>query len=82
MPIRQVAKVPDRKGPQARAAWYAKDLRDFVRQGMDAAILEPPEGRKAPSLSGVNKWAREHGLPVHAVQRGGTVYLERVVERG
>ena len=31
MPIRQVAKVPDRKGPQARAAWYAKDLRDFVR---------------------------------------------------
>ena len=86
--LRQVREVPPRKnGYRASEPWFAKDLRDFVRMGYDAAELLPPEGvAKSKSWAdstacSVNRYAKKKGLPVRATKRKDIVYIERKADQ-
>ena len=88
--LRQVREVPPRKnGYRASEPWFAKDLRDFVRMGYDAAELLPNNvvaKAKAKSWAdstacSVNRYVKKKGLPVRATKRKDIVYIERKADQ-
>ena len=85
MAIRPVKELPVRKsGRAAGESYVAADMREFVRKGMDVAVLEV-EGRKAGAIvDACKRYIKAHPdklRGVHAGMRGGRAYVWREVER-
>ena len=81
MSIRPVKDLPARAGFSAKGDSYvAADMREFIRKGMDVAGIEI-EGKKPYQIvATVKKFVKDHPKQyrgVHAVVRGGRVYVWR-----
>ena len=85
MAIRPVKELPVRTGPGSSVESFVEaDMREFVRKGMDVAVLEY-DGRKAGAVvDACKRYIKAHPdrlRGVHAGMRGGTAYVWREVER-
>ena len=85
MAIRPVREVPKRvHGFVTRESFVDADMREFVRKGMDVAVLEY-DGRKAGAVvDACKRYIKAHPdklRGVHAGMRGGKAYVWREVER-
>lgn len=85
MAIRPVKELPVLKSGRAAGEPYvAADMREFVRKGMDVAVLEY-DGRKAGTIvDACKRYIKAHPdklRGVHAGMRGGKAYVWREVER-
>lgn len=85
MAIRPVKELPVRRGGRtAGESYVAADMREFVRKGMDVAVLEY-DGRKARTIvDACKRYIKAHPdrlRGVHAGMRGGKAYVWREVER-
>ena len=85
MAIRPVKELPVLKsGRAAGESYVAADMREFVRKGMDVAVLEY-DGRKACTIvDACKRYIKAHPdklRGVRAVMRGGKAYVWREVER-
>ena len=85
MAIRPVKKLPVRKSGFATGESFVDaDMREFVRKGMDVAVLEY-DGRKAGAIvNACKRYIKAHPdklRGVHAGMRGGKAYVWREVER-
>lgn len=85
MAIRPVKELPVRKSGRAAGEPYvAADMREFVRKGMDVAVLEY-DGRKAGAIVGACKrYIKAHPEQLRGCKagvRGGKAYVWREVER-
>ena len=85
MAIRPVREVPKRvRGFAAGEPYVAADMREFVRKGMDVAVLEY-DGRKARTIvDACKRYIKAHPdrlRGVRAGMRGGRAYVWREVER-
>ena len=85
MAIRPVKEVPKRTGGFAASETFvAADLREFVRKGMDVAVLEV-EGKKASAIvNACKRYIKAHPEQLRgckAGERGGKAYVWREVER-
>lgn len=85
MAIRPVREVPKRvHGFKTRPSFVDADMREFVRKGMDVAVLEY-DGRKAPAIvDACKRYIKAHPAQLRGVKagmRGGKAYVWREVER-
>ena len=85
MAIRPVKELPVRTGPGNDGESFVEaDMREFVRKGMDVAVLEY-DGRKAGTIvDACKRYIKAHPdklRGVHAGMRGGKAYVWREVER-
>ena len=85
MSIRPVKELPTRTGPGGRGeSFVAADMREFVRKGMDVAVIEH-EGRKAGAVvDACKRYIEAHPDKLRGVRagvRGGKAYVWREVER-
>ena len=85
MAIRPVKELPVRAGFGVKGSSYvAADMREFVRKGMDVAVLEY-DGRKASAIvDACKRYIKAHPdklRGVHAGMRGGKAYVWRETER-
>lgn len=84
MAIRPVKELPVLKSGRAANEYVAADMREFVRKGMDVAVLEY-DGRKATAIvNACKRYIKAHPdklRGVHAGMRGGKAYVWREVER-
>ena len=85
MAIRPVKELPVRKsGCVPGGSFVDADMREFVRKGMDVAVLEY-DGRKAGAVvDACKRYIKAHPdklRGVHAGMRGGKAYVWREVER-
>ena len=80
MSIRPVKDLPARAGFGVKGTSYvAADMREFVRKGMDVAVIEH-EGKKPEIVAACKKFIKahpEHYRGVHAGVRGGRAYVWR-----
>lgn len=79
MSIRPVKDLPARAGfGEKRPSFVAADMREFVRKGMDVAVIEH-EGKKPASVAvACKKYIKAHPEKyrgVHAGVRGGRAYV-------
>ena len=79
--LRPCKGVPNRGGRNKGDSYVATDVREFLRGGMDAAIVEH-KGKKpenvAAALAKYIKDNHELCAGIAACMRGGKVYLYRV----
>ncbi len=85
MSIRPVKDLPARAGFRANGDSYvAADLREFIRKGMDVALIEH-DGKKPESVAvACKKFIKaypEQYRGVHAGVRGGRAYVWREYPR-
>lgn len=85
MAIRPVREVPKRvHGFAARETFVDADMREFVRRGMDVAVLEY-DGRKAGAIvDACKRYIKAHPDKLRGCKagvRGGKAYVWREVER-
>ena len=85
MAIRPVREVPKRvHGFVTRESFVDADMREFVRKGMDVAVLEY-DGRKATAIvDACKRYIKAHPEQLRgckAGMRGGKAYVWREVER-
>ena len=85
MAIRPVKELPVRTGPGSSVEpFVAADMREFVRKGMDVAVLEY-DGRKAGAIvDACKRYIKAHPDKLRGVKagmRGGKAYVWREVER-
>ena len=85
MAIRPVKEVPKRKhGSVPGETFVDADMREFVRKGMDVAVLEY-DGRKACAVvDACKRYIKAHPDKLRGVMagmRGGKAYVWREVER-
>ena len=85
MAIRPVKELPVRTGPNGSVEpFVAADVREFVRKGMDVAVLEY-DGRKAGAVvDACKRYIKAHPDKLRGVKagmRGGRAYVWREVER-
>lgn len=85
MAIRPVKELPVLKSGRAAGKPYvAADMREFVRKGMDVAVLEY-DGRKARTIvDACKRYIKAHPEQLRGVRagmRGGKAYVWREVER-
>lgn len=85
MAIRPVKEVPKRRhGSVPGESFVAADLREFVRRGMDVAVLEY-DGKKAGAIvAACKRYIKAHPDKLRGVKagmRGGKAYVWREVER-
>lgn len=80
MSIRQVREVPSKGASQTKESFVSKEMREFVRTGMSAAVVEV-EGRSPKSVdSAVRNWLKAHprdGVGIKVGVRQGRVYVWR-----
>lgn len=81
MSIRPVKDLPARAGFSAKGDSYvAADMREFIRKGMDVAVIEI-EGKKPDQIvAACKKFVKdrpEQYRGVHAGVRGGRAYVWR-----
>ena len=85
MAIRPVKELPvPKSGRAAGESFVAADMREFVRRGMDVAVLEY-DGRKARTIvDACKRYIKAHPDKLRGVRagmRGGKAYVWREVER-
>ena len=85
MAIRPVRELPVRKsGRAAGESYVAADMREFVRKGMDVAVLEV-EGKKPSAIvDACKRYIKAHPEQLRGCKagvRGGKAYVWREVER-
>lgn len=85
MAIRPVREVPKRvHGFVTRPSFVDADMREFVRRGMDVAVLEY-DGRKAGAIvDACKRYIKAHPEQLRGCKAGvraGKVYVWREVER-
>lgn len=85
MAIRPVKELPVRSGPNGGVEPFVDaDMREFVRKGMDVAVLEY-DGRKAGAVvDACKRYIKAHPDKLRGVRagmRGGKAYVWREVER-
>lgn len=85
MAIRPVREVPKRVRGHAHGETYvAADLREFVRRGMDVAVIDV-EGKKAGAIvDACKRYIKTHPEQLRGCKagvRGGKAYVWREVER-
>ena len=85
MAIRPVRELPVLKSGRAAGEPYvAADMREFVRKGMDVAVLEV-EGKKAGAIvDACKRYIKAHHEQLRGCKagvRGGKAYVWREVER-
>ena len=85
MSIRPVKELPARAGIGKKgSSFVAADLREFVRKGMDVAVLEV-EGKKAGAIvDACKRYIKAHPEQLRGCKadvRGGKAYVWREVER-
>ena len=85
MAIRPVKELPRRKGGfAANESFVEADMREFVRKGMDVAVLEY-DGRKAGTVvDACKRYIKAHPDKLRGVRagmRGGKAYVWRETER-
>ena len=84
MAIRPVKELPVRRGGFAAGEYVAADMREFVRKGMDVAVLEY-DGRKAGAIvDACKRYIKAHPDKLRGVKagmRGGKAYVWRETER-
>ena len=85
MAIRPVKELPVRRGGfAANESFVEADMREFVRRGMDVAVLEY-DGRKAGAVvDACKRYIKAHPDKLRGVKagmRGGKAYVWREVER-
>ena len=85
MAIRPVRELPVRRGGfAAREPFVEADMREFVRKGMDVAVLEY-DGRKAGAIvSACRRYIKAHPRECAGVRcgkRGDHIYVWREVVR-
>lgn len=85
MAIRPVKELPVRKSGRAAGEQYVDaDMREFVRKGMDVAVLEY-DGRKAVAVvEACKRYIKAHPEQLRGCKagvRGGKAYVWREVER-
>lgn len=85
MAIRPVKELPVLKsGRAAGKSFVDADMREFVRKGMDVAVLEY-DGRKARTIvDACKRYIKAHPDRLRGVKagmRGGKAYVWREVER-
>lgn len=84
MAIRPVKELPVRRGGFAANEYVAADMREFVRKGMDVAVLEY-DGRKATAIvDACKRYIKAHSEQLRGCKagvRGGKAYVWREVER-
>ena len=85
MAIRPVKELPVRRGGfAANGSFVDADMREFVRRGMDVAVLEY-DGRKAGAIvDACKRYIKAHPEQLRgckAGMRGGKAYVWREVER-
>ena len=84
MAIRPVRELPGPRGRAVGESFVAADMREFIRKGMDVAVLEY-DGRKARTIvDACKRYIKAH--PEHlrgckAYVRQGKVYVRREVQR-
>lgn len=85
MAIRPVKELPTRRRGYVKGESYIDaDMREFVRRGMDVAVIEH-EGRKAGAVvDACKRYIEKHPDKLRGVRagvRGGRAYVWREVER-
>ena len=85
MAIRPVKELPVRRGGfAANGSFVEADMREFVRKGMDVAVLEY-DGRKAGTIvDACKRYIKAHPDKLRGVRagmRGGKAYVWRETER-
>ena len=85
MAIRPVKELPVRRGPgNDGGSFVDADMREFIRKGMDVAVLEY-DGRKAGAIVyACKRYIKAHPDKLRGVRagmRGGKAYVWREVER-
>ena len=85
MAIRPVKELPVLKSGRAAGEPYvAADMREFVRKGMDVAVLEV-DGKKAGAIvDACKRYIKAHPEQLRGCKagvRGGKAYVWREVER-
>ena len=81
MAIRPVKELPVRTGPGGGVEpFVAADLREFIRKGMDVAVIEH-EGKKPESVAvACKKYIKAHPEQYRGIKsgvRGGRAYVWR-----
>ena len=80
MAIRQVRGVPQRKRGQGGECFTAADMREFIRKGMDASVIEFEGHSTASTLKSVKRFIethQEHARGFRAGVRDNKVYVWR-----
>ena len=85
MAIRPVRELPVRRGGfAANESFVEADMREFVRKGMDVAVLEYADHKKEGTKAAVQSFIRQHPAETRGVQVGirqGKVYVWREAVR-
>ena len=85
MAIRPVRELPSRSGFCGRGDSYvAADMREFVRCGMDVAVIEIEGKNPKLVMAACKKYIKAHPDKLRGVRagmRGGKAYVWREVER-
>ena len=81
MSIRPVKELPARAGFNAkRPSFVAADMREFIRKGMDVAVIEHEGKKPGQIVVACKKFVKanpEQYRGVHAGVRGGRAYVWR-----
>ena len=83
MTIRQVRELPQRSLSR-KGTFVDADMREFVRKGMEVAMLEYADHKKEGTKAAVQSFIRQHPAEMRGVQVGirqGKVYVWREVVR-
>lgn len=83
MTIRQVRELPQRSQPR-RGTFVDADMREFVRKGMEVAVLEYEGHKKEGTKEAVKSFIRQHPAECRGVRVGirqGKVYVWREAVR-
>ena len=83
MAIRQVRELPQRSLSR-KGTFVDADMREFVRKGMEVAVIECDGHKKEAIKAAVQSFIRQHPAEMRGVQVGirqGKVYVWREVVR-
>ena len=83
MSIRPVKELPPRS-QQRKGTFVDADMREFVRKGMDVAVIECEGHKKEGTKAAAQSFIRQHPAETRGVQVGisqGKVYVWREVTR-
>lgn len=83
MAIRQVRELPQRSLSR-KGTFVDADMREFVRKGMEVAVIECDGHKKEGTRAAVQSFIRQHPAEMRGVQVGirqGKVYVWREAVR-